>query len=122
MAGRDLAKILIHRQGVIDGTSYELSMKTNFGVDVGVKVKAQPVAHARVLLMRQRAEVRGRRRIGLAKDAIKAQTEVAAEAKWPETFAQVIGWSSLSGGWLTFGWRFSRSWHGALQPYLRSIY
>src|SRR5437870_3294285 len=41
MAGGDLAKILIHRHGVIDGTSCELAMKTNFDVDVGVKVKAQ---------------------------------------------------------------------------------
>ena len=34
--------------------------------------------------MCQRAEARGRRRIGLAKDAIEAQTEVAAEAKRPD--------------------------------------
>src|SRR5438128_145377 len=81
MAGRDLAKILIHRHGVIDGTSCELSMKTNFGVDVGVKVKAQPVAHARVLLMRQWREARGWRCVGFAKDAIESQTKVATETK-----------------------------------------
>src|SRR5205807_6167826 len=81
MAGRDLAKILIHRDGVIDGTSCELSMKTNFGVDVGVKVKAQPVAHARVLLMRHRRKARGWRGVGFAKDAIEPQTKVTTETK-----------------------------------------
>ena len=84
MADRDLAKILIHRHGVIDGTSRELSMKTNFGVDVGVKVKAQPVAHARVLLMRQWREARGWRCVGFAKDAIESQTKIAAETEWAD--------------------------------------
>ena len=84
MARSYLAKVLIHRQRVVDRARRELSVKTDFRVDVGVKVESQPVTHARVLLMRQRCKARRRRVVRAAKDPVEAQTKITAKTKRPD--------------------------------------
>src|SRR2546421_351475 len=84
MARVHLAEILIHRQRVVDRARRELSVKTDFRIDVGVKVESQPVTHARVLLMRERCEARRRRVVRAAKDPVEAQTKITAKTKRPD--------------------------------------
>ena len=81
MTGRSLAKILIHRQRIVKGAGRELSVKAEFGIDIGVQVQPQSITHAGVLLMGEWSKARGRCRIGPAKDSVKAQPKVSTEAK-----------------------------------------
>src|SRR6185503_644150 len=51
MPRRRSAKILIHRQRVVNGTGCQLSVKAEPGIYVCVEIEPQSVTHARVLLM-----------------------------------------------------------------------
>src|SRR6185369_14541177 len=120
MARGRLAEILIRRQGVVERPGRELRMNTQFGIDVRVQIQAQTITHARVLLMRKRRETRGRIRLGRTKDAVKAQTEVAAESN--RANAQHLIFQLLNS--IVRGWRIlrrrrggggSRSWNVRLR-------
>src|SRR5437870_5764445 len=84
MARSRCAEVLIHRQRIVDRAGGQLSVKADFWIDIGIKVESQAITDARVLLMRQSGKAGGRGRIGPAKDSVKAQPKVAAEAKRPD--------------------------------------
>src|SRR2546427_921122 len=81
MAPSCFAKVLIHRQRVVDWAGGQLSVKADFWIDVRIKVESQAVSHASVLLMRQSGKAGRRRRVCFAKDSVKAQPKVAAETE-----------------------------------------
>src|SRR6266545_998200 len=70
-------EVLVHRQRIVNRSGGELTMETESRIDVSVKVQPQPIAHARVLLMRQRRKPRGWIWLCPAKDAVKSQTKIA---------------------------------------------
>src|SRR5258708_21415689 len=81
MARGCFAKVLVHRERIVNRASCQLPVHAEFCIDVGIDVQAQTVAHTRVLLMSQRRKPRGRRRVGLAKDAVETQTKVATKTQ-----------------------------------------
>src|ERR1043166_4469822 len=65
-------------------------MKTDFWVDIRIKIEAQPIAHARVLLMCKRCKSGRWIRLGFAKDTVEAQTKIAAEPERADSHYLVL--------------------------------
>src|SRR5688572_24416875 len=82
MLDRGLREILIRRKGIGDRTGRELSVKTEFRIDVSIEVKAETIPHAHVLRVCQRRQTSGRIWLGAAEKRVKAQTKVATESEW----------------------------------------
>src|SRR5688500_5289698 len=94
-----LREVSIGRERIGDRTRRELSVKTEFRIDVSIEVKAETISHAHVLRVRQRRQPGGRVRFSSPECAVKAQTEIATESErtklqhaFFEFLDSILGW------------------------------
>ncbi len=77
----NFAEILIVSERIVERAGSQLAVKTKLRINVCIEIQAKAIAHAHILLMRQRRESSRRRGLRLAQDCVKAQTKIAAQTE-----------------------------------------